>query len=216
MAGDGASGVPGMVERPNGLLFPIHDTQWRNIGGQSGEILYECLENTPGRGVVVQAGGNVGILANSLSQHFGHVYTFEPDEDNFTCLDHNVVARNVTKRRAALGASTECGVSLEKLPANCGSHNVNGVGNIPVATIDGLDLGACDLIVLDVEGYELFALRGAERTIDKYRPTVILEDKGLSKRYGIAQGDAPGWLMEKFGYRVVKSTSRDVILRYAA
>ncbi len=207
--------LPGTVERPTGMLFPIHDTQWHNIGGQSADALSMALEHTPGRGIVVQAGGNVGILANGLAQTFQHVYTFEPDEDNFKCLDHNVVARNVTKRRAALGASTDCGVSLDTMQANCGSHCVNGVGSIPVETIDGLALDACDLIVLDVEGYELFALRGAEQTIAKHKPTIILEDKGLSRRYGIAQGDAPGWLMEKFGYSVVKHTSRDVVLRYA-
>ena len=207
--------LPGTIERPNGMLFPITDTQWNNIGGQSADALSMALEHTTGRGIVVQAGGNVGILANALAQHFAHVYTFEPDADNFACLDHNVVAKNVTKRQAALGASSASGVSLEKMPNNCGSHNINGVGSIPVATIDELDLPSCDLIVLDVEGYELFALRGAEQTIAIFRPTVVLEDKGLSKRYGIAEGDAPGWLMENFGYKVVQHTNRDIVLRPA-
>ncbi len=207
--------LPGTVERPTGMLFPISDTQWHNIGGQSADALSMALEHTPGRGIAVQAGGNVGILAGQLAQHFSHVHTFEPDADNFKCLDHNVVAENVTKRMAALGASSDSGVSLETMPFNCGSHNVNGVGDIPVETIDGLGLEACDLILLDVEGYELFALRGAQQTIEKCKPTIILEDKGLSRRYGIEEGDAPGWLIERFGYRVVQHTNRDVVLRAA-
>ncbi len=201
-----------MIRRPNGFLFPAADTQWSPLSGQSYQILYDVLDHTPKRGVVVQAGGNVGVLAMALSKHFGKVYTFEPDDDNFRCLVHNVTAPNVVKTQVALG-ETAGRVGMNVFPANCGSHAIEGTGDTLVETVDSLHLDACDLIVLDVEGYELFALKGAAQTIERCRPTIALEDKGLSQRYGVAKGEAPKWLADNFGYRVVREDKRDVILR---
>jgi hypothetical protein len=42
-------------------------------------------------------------------------------------------------------------------------------------TIDDLSLNSCNLIHLDIEGYELYAIKGAVNTIVKYKPTVVLE-----------------------------------------
>ena len=51
-----------------------------------------------------------------------------------------------------------------------------GGGHIPCLTIDILDLHACDLIQLDVEGFEYRILQGAVRTIEKYRPVIAAEN----------------------------------------
>jgi hypothetical protein len=46
---------------------------------------------------------------------------------------------------------------------------------IPMMSIDSLNLMECDLIALDVEGFEMNALQGAKNTILKYKPTIIAE-----------------------------------------
>lgn len=201
-----------MIRRPNGFLFPAADTQWSPLSGQSYQILYDVLDHTPKRGVVVQAGGNVGVLAMALAKHFDKVYTFEPDDDNFRCLVYNVTAKNVVKTQVALGeAQGRAGMNV--FPANCGSHAIEGAGDTLIETVDSLNLDSCDLIILDVEGYEFFALKGAAQTIKRCRPTIAIEDKGLSQRYGIAKGESPRWLIDNFGYRIVREDKRDVILR---
>ena len=43
-------------------------------------------------------------------------------------------------------------------------------------TIDSLNLEDTVLIQLDVEGHEMFALKGALKTISKCRPVVAIED----------------------------------------
>jgi hypothetical protein len=50
-------------------------------------------------------------------------------------------------------------------------------GTFPVhqVTIDSLDLRECDAIFLDVEGYEVSALRGASETIARTRPVLMVE-----------------------------------------
>ena len=61
------------------------------------------------------------------------------------------------------------------------SRRIVGPGDIPTILIDDLDLAVLDFIKLDVEGYELRALRGAEATLKRCRPVVMFEDK---EKYG--------------------------------
>jgi len=69
-----------------------------------------------------------------------------------------------------------------------------------------------DLIKLDCEGYELFALQGAEGTIKQYRPTIIVEQKpGRAQKFGLEQTQAVTYL-EGLGYRVVQVISGDYIM----
>ena len=51
---------------------------------------------------------------------------------------------------------------------------------IPMVTIDSLNVN-CDLIQLDVEGFEENALKGAYLTIERCKPVIIIEQKRLGK-----------------------------------
>lgn len=69
------------------------------------------------------------------------------------------------------------------IPGKCSSWQFSEGGvTAPVMpavaciTIDSLALGVCDAIVLDVEGSELEALRGARDTIARCRPVIQLEE----------------------------------------
>lgn len=210
-AGSAKPGPDGLVDRM-GFAFPGADKEWFNIIGSCNAALPVLLQMSNGRGVAVQAGGNVGVMPYLLSKHFGKVVTFEPDAENFACMQRNVSAPNVERRQAALGAEPGR-AALTRKPDNCGGHYINGGGDaVAVETIDALNLDACDLIALDVEGMELLALLGACRTIERFRPTIMLEDNGLSERYDIAKGGAQQFLMNRFNYRVAASAGRDVIL----
>lgn len=85
-------------------------------------------------------------------------------------------------------------------------------GGLPTLCIDDLSLRECDLIYLDIEGYEFRALRGALATIERCHPVIVVEDKGLSERYGSARGDIEKWLGAEFGYRVAARPHKDVVL----
>ena len=145
-------------------------------------------EYVPNKGVVVQAGGNCGFYVKQYAQLFNVVYTFEPDPLNFYCLNLNVTERNVIKFQACLGEKHEM-VSLGNYLNDSGSTHVkNGPGEqsvVPTMLIDDLNLSSCDLIHLDIEGYELFALKGAIETIKKFKPVIVYENPGVwSGRYG--------------------------------
>jgi len=196
----------------NGFMWPASDGECHQAVFGSLSDLDHAYARCSNFRVVVQAGGNCGVWPKELSHKFETVYTFEPDPVNFRCLAANVPEHNVFKFNGALGAERRL-VELEREPRNIGAHQVaEKAGSIPTLLIDDLGLEACDLIYLDIEGYELNALLGARRTIEACRPVVAVEDKGLSERYGVPQGAVERWLEDNLGYRVVDRVGRDVIL----
>lgn len=166
------------------------------------------------RRVCVQAGGNAGMYPATLAEYYDQVITFEPDDLNFYCLTENCKKfKNIEAHKAIVGNS-DCHVGLEHLPGwdgdnfcvNTGSIKVSGEGPIPQMRIDDLSLKALDFLQLDVEGYELNALRGAEKTIDKFSPVIMLEC--------FKQGADPRPFVEELGYqRIIKGVYDQVYVR---
>lgn len=200
-----------IVER-GGFWWPKNDDWCWRVIHQELPDLDLAMSFAKGRDVAVQAGGNVGVWASHLAKHFKVVETVEPDETNYECLTRNVPA-NVRHGRAAYGAEPGQ-IGLSHCEGNAGAHYLGGDGAIPIITIDSLNLDACDLLVLDVEGYEPLALRGAEQTIRRYRPVIMLEEKGLSERYyGLPRDTAELWVRGLgLGYEVRSKPRADVIL----
>jgi FkbM family methyltransferase len=198
--------------RRNGIWFVAGEEHWNAICRGSRQVADLALQHCPKRGTAVQAGGNVGLLAWILAKDFAHVVSFEPVPETYQCLEANIAGvPNIEAHLSALGEH-EGSIGMRGVAENRGGFHVNGDGNIPLTTIDKLNLETCDLIILDVEGYEFPALKGARQTIEKFKPVIILEDKGHSRRYGFAQGEATDWLKETFGYRIVDGTPRDAVL----
>jgi FkbM family methyltransferase len=147
--------------------------------------------NVNPRRVALQAGGALGIFPKYLAQTFEWVYTFEPDPENFLSMCRNAPERNIVKFQAALGCDrTLVNISHERRsskPGNAheGIRHVDGPGMIPTLQIDDLNLPVCDLIYLDIEGYELFALNGALATIQRCRPVVCFELNEMASYVGV-------------------------------
>lgn len=184
----------------------------------------------------IQAGGACGVWPHRLARDFIRVWTFEPLASNLECMAVNLdEVENVEVFYGALGsvdpleminAGGAFMVEMAQHPnetRNAGSYQVDRMvplndaapeGPVPIAyALDMFEDEELDisLIVLDVEGSELLALRGAERMIRRHRPTIVVEDKGLSTKYGIRQGEVVKWL-EARGYQEVARIKRDVVL----
>ncbi len=125
---------------------------------------------------VIQAGGNQGMYPKLLSKMFRTVYTFEPDHLNFYSLSKNCVEENIIKLQTAVGDVMGSFISMNRHTMhNTGMHTVSAGGTIPLIALDALNIPDVDLIMLDLEGYEINAIRGAYLTIAKYRPIIFAE-----------------------------------------
>jgi FkbM family methyltransferase len=164
----------------------------------------------------VQAGGNLGLFPKRLSEDFKRVFTFEPDPKLFTYCKHNAPEENIVHVCAALGKSYEPVALSGKRrdtsgrAAHEGLTHVTGPGKIPQTTIDDLVIYDCDLIYLDIEGYELNALEGAVRTIDRSSPVIAVEVNGTGEHYGVKNEMLREWLHMR-GYRMVSRLNSDEV-----
>lgn len=163
--------------------------------------------------IMVQAGGNCGLILSKFVDRFETVYTFEPEPVNFYCLNLNITNKNVIKFQSCLGSDSET-VSINHIypgGTDIGGSHVTGVGKTPTITIDSLNLPYCNLIQLDVEGYELKALMGAKQTINKFKPVLCVEVyDGWLNRYQHTGQDLINFIIE-LGYEEVETYKMDKI-----
>lgn len=203
------------------------DKNWwwpKNDGGDDIEkSCWRYMQNTPDtpqiisahvsdKRVVVQAGGNCGFYVKQYASLFDTVYTFEPEPVNFYCLNLNVTEPNVYKFQACLGNSHGT-VGLDNFMVDVGATHVSGSGNVPTFMIDDLNLMYCDLIHLDIEGYELFALEGAKKTIENFKPVICFEHHDAwSARYQYGLNELERFV-HQFGYELVGTAHNDKIFK---
>lgn len=129
--------------------------------------------------VFVDVGGNIGyytVIAASIVKDSGRVITFEPEPRNYWFLARSVDLngfRNVTLVPMALSHRT----GREKLflsRDNIGAHHLSGFGDesesisIDTTTLDDYvfrNPTKIDIIKMDIEGFEPFALAGMRNQI---------------------------------------------------
>jgi FkbM family methyltransferase len=166
--------------------------------------------------VIVQAGGNAGMYVKMYQEIFETVYTFEPDPLNFYCLTKNT-GNNVIKFQACLGNERKLvNLSYDRHKSvkrsNAGGFWISGSGNFPILRIDDLGLEQCDLIHLDIEGFEGEAIVGGLETIKKFNPTISVELRGHGEQFGWPD-DKIIQLLNDLGYKEVSQISHDRIYR---
>jgi FkbM family methyltransferase len=137
---------------------------------------------------VVEAGANIGAHTVDLSRLVGPegvVLAFEPQRLVFQTLCANLALNscaNVHASQAGLGAVTgevTTPFLAPDQPFNFGGVSLLGATEgetAPLRTIDDLGLTACHFIKLDIEGMEVEALKGAEKTVRAFRPMMYVEN----------------------------------------
>jgi FkbM family methyltransferase len=158
--------------------FPIYRPVYRAYKAYADRAERQLLTTilSPGA-VVVDAGANIGIYSEFLSRCVGPtgvVHSFEPSPDNFNRLQSATrKLSNVRLSQAAVGESSgrsELYLS-DKLNVDHRSYPAEGDSRdtMPIEMV-ALDYyfkprEHVDLIKMDIQGYELHALRGATRVV---------------------------------------------------
>jgi hypothetical protein len=148
--------------------------------GEYSESEIACLRQLLSAGdTVLDVGANIGDLTVPIAQivgERGNVYAFEANPANFNYLCANLALNSLRNVRPlnCFVTIAESGVNPfftgERWPAQ-------------FMAIDDLDLPACALIKIDVDGGERSVLRSAAATIARHRPVLYFENdvKAMSR-----------------------------------
>lgn len=141
--------------------------------GEYSESEVSCLRQLVNAGdTVLDIGANIGDLTVPLAQMVGEsgsVYAFEANPSNFNYLCANLALNDLTNVRP---------INCYVTPAG-GGVNTYFTGDrwrAQTTAIDDLQLPACALIKIDVDGAERTVLESGGATVARHRPILYFEN----------------------------------------
>lgn len=168
--------------------------------------------------LAVDCGAHVGSWARPLSLRFDKVIAFEPNPVNFQYLSRNMAdVRNSVELNAAVGEKSKT-VCIADGRNNSGQSHVSesGTHRVSCITLDEAlpeySAERLGFLKLDLEGYELNALIGAEELLEAASPVVLVELNGLGERYGVPDSAVKQFLLN-LGYEEVAVVNKDHIYK---
>lgn len=147
----------------------------------------------------VDVGANFGyftLLMSGIAGSTGKVHAFEPNPAITPYLSQTIGLNGCTRNVSLhpVGASNVEGTSFisvnESYPQN--GHLIGGnrealqqekISEVPLRTLDSFGFEALDFIKIDAEGHEVEVLEGAQETLVRFSPTMIIEvnfDRGYT------------------------------------
>lgn len=200
-----------------GLMAKFH-------GIDTGE---EFIRKIPMTGkAVYDIGAHIGIYSLFFSRAVGNsgiVIAFEPNPDNYAALLKNLEINNISNvitQKIALSSGTgESEFFVPSSDTKRGSLNKEFMpkgGNLSAfsVSIDSIDnlvkngFQAPGFIKIDVEGGEFNVLKGAESTLEKYKPNLLVETHGLDKKSWVDNARKIFSFLEQKNYKILGVASQ--------
>lgn len=177
-----------------------------------------------GRVIFVDGGAHDGQVARTFLDHYANleVHAFEPNSDLLPALAANLAQSAGKVHQAAIGAM--CGhmpIHINKSPmtssllprSDIGKHYFDAVTQpketrvVPIVTLDAWceqeRIERVDILKLDLQGYELEALRGARKLLSRGVPCVFTEINFIPLYEGSALFSDIDVFMRRSGYRLL-------------
>jgi FkbM family methyltransferase len=136
----------------------------------------------------IDIGTNIGYHAVAMHKQVGcDVLAFEPHPKHFAVATFNCQNYPIQVLNAAVSDKTDPLRLTDFDPAVLGNygdlHSTDDTEKktieVPSVVLDDLDVQRCSVVKIDAEGHEINVLRGAEKTIDKFRPVIFYEAIGI-------------------------------------
>ena len=175
---------------------------------------------------VIDVGTNIGWTLLNLAQRSpqGKIVGFEPDPYNYQVCKENIQLNhlnNIVLLQRGLGAQAAKTTMEVRTPNNRGGNRISPAttpGSIEV-TIERLDQveelkswTRVDLIKIDVEGYELDVLQGAEGLLQKHQPILFIEiDDNNLKDQGHSAHALISFLNENGYQKILHADTKELI-----
>lgn len=139
--------------------------------------IYSDILHLTDREAIVDAGAYDGDTIREFMRFTGgkykHIYALEPDEKNFKKLCRSTEGmQGVSLYNTGAWDKKETLIFSKKAGRN--SHLSAEGSPVEFCDIDSLICGEASMIKMDIEGAELKALCGAEKTIKKYSPKLYI------------------------------------------
>lgn len=204
--------------------------QWYVYWGQVERQRSRLYSMTSEGDTVLDIGTNIGETLFHFAKvagDSGFVYGFEPDQDTYRKVTNNIglnTFENVHVFNTGVADKKESVKLFRVDPHNRGMNRIlteeesAGFEDSTTIETDTLDnilaengISAVDLIKIDIEGYEMHALRGAVDTLRLYRPRLFVE-VGYTRL--IKNGTSPTELVKflhDFGYTIRHAETDEVI-----
>lgn len=179
----------------------------------------EAMKYVKNKALAIDIGSHVGLWAYFMARDFNHLVAFEPMQEHIDCWKLNMAEKNnVELHNCALGADhgkVYIGTRTQGSSGDTGIVQLGLAENlVEIMPLDALNLQNVGFIKIDCEGYEANVLKGAEETIERCKPVIVVEQKGnMSEQYGIEPLEAVRWLMA-MGYECKADISGDYIMVY--
>ncbi len=161
--------------------------------------------------VAIDGGAGLGDWTVVMARAFGAVVAFEPCMQTFDKMKRRVLDEGhdnvLFHQKALLHAESEVEIID---PSGCGDATACHVreaplGQVKAIAVDSLNLPACSLIKLDLEGAEPLALIGAKKTIARRKPVLIVEVSNHSSRFGFSCDEVHELIVSMGYHRVMEA-----------
>jgi FkbM family methyltransferase len=229
-----------IIETPRGNFLINYFDLIGNFIRQTGQWeshLYDFYSKilTP-EDIVIDAGANLGYHTVQFGFLSKKVYAFEPQSLVFNQLCANILFNDlndvIIPFRNALGDKEEVKQmwSIEKEDFGNEIYNWGGRGlehessvhkseegeireedQVKIISLDSLNISSCDLIKIDIQGYEYYAFKGAKKLIETNKPIILLESAPERSELDVKVLD----YLKELGYenyRYYLNTNEDCIL----
>jgi len=161
--------------------------------------------------IVLDIGANIGYFTLIAAQKAkkGKVVAFEPVQELSKKLQQNIREnhfQNIKVVEAAAGESEKDSTIYLSTSENSGMsslqppENFSGLSQaVKIINIDQWikqsEIEKIDIVKLDIEGSELFALRGMKETLINFKPFLIVEiNKNILANFSLVPGDIMNYL----------------------
>ena len=137
----------------------------------------------------IDVGSNVGEWTRPLAKKFQQVICFEPNPNFRECFNKNISETNVTLHPYGLSNyehTVTQGFNSTHLNETVGDTAPKD-GDIQCRTLDSFNLTNVDYIKIDVDGFEVPVLQGAQETIRKNKPVINIEMKERKRPHIVAE-----------------------------
>jgi len=158
--------------------------------------IIKYIQNSPNFITFINIGSGYGeyLFFSSMNPNIRYIYGFEPVPFLYKIIKkilrlNPILAKKIHISNCALGnftGSTKIYINYNAIfDSSLIPSNSNTVYNINIKRLDDLDLKIQSpvLLLIDVEGYELQVIKGAQKFIEKYKPLMIIEvwDKNIQE-----------------------------------